>query len=92
MNELDRTILTKYRTGSHSLNVQKGRSNRTQRKDRLCICNLGIQDITHVLFHCNNTQIIRDCKFPYNNLHEFFNDTLRAPDILRMIEHILKLR
>ena len=92
INELDRTILTKYRTGSHYLNIQKGRYNATQRKDRLCKCKLDVQDITHVLFHCNITQTIRDSNFHYNNLTELFSDTIKAPDILRMIEHKLLLR
>ena len=92
IREPDRAILTKYRTGSHSLNVQRGRSNCTQRADRLCKCKLGIQDLNHVLFHCNLTQDLRHQNFQYKNLFEFFSDTEKAPDILRAIEHILKLR
>ena len=92
ISEMDRIILTKYRTGSHSLNVQRGRSNRTQRTDRMCKCNVGIQDMNHVLFQCELTQTIRNRNFHYNNLCEFFSDIRKAPDILRTIEHILKVR
>ena len=92
ISERDRIILTKYRTGSHSLNVQSGRSNRTQRNGRMCKCNVGIQDMNHVLFQCELTQIARNHNFHYNNLCEFFSDVRNAPDILRTIEHILKLR
>ena len=92
IRETDRIILTKYRSGSHFLNIQKGRSARTQRSDRLCVCKDGVQDLSHVLFKCERTQMLRDSMLLYSNLNEFFCDIANAPDILRKVECKLKLR
>ena len=53
-----RTIITKYRTGSHSLPIQSGRLVGEERDERKCICNDDIQTIDHVLFDCNLTRNI----------------------------------
>lgn len=92
IRETDRLLLTKYRSGSHFLNIQKGRCANIQRSDRLCVCKDGVQDLPHVLFNCERTEIIRDSMLRYSNLHDFFCDINKAPDILRTLEHKLKLR
>ena len=92
LNESHRMIMTKYRTGSHYLNVQKGRYTSTERGKRTCECNNGIQDIKHVIFQCTLTEKLRDENFRSNNLFEFFDDVQYAPIYLNMVEHILKLR
>ena len=89
--EIDGIMLTKYRSGSHYLNVQKGRCINTRRNDRLCPCGLGVQDISHILFTCILTSDIRQ-SFTHNNLVDFFNDIVNSPHILRMMEHKLMLR
>ena len=92
ISELDRMILTKYRSGSHFLNIQKGRCSKTMRSARTCVCNVGVQDISHILFRCAITSPIRDHAFTYRNVEELFCDNLNAPVILRTVEHLLKLR
>ena len=92
LSESDRIILTKYRSGSHYLQVQKGRSSNTKRLERLCSCQNGIQDIHHVIFDCEKTALVRNNSTQYNTLDEFFNDLTNAPIILRKIERLLKLR
>ena len=91
INENDRNILTKYRTGSHLLNIQKGRYNRVDRNNRLCICNAAVQDLEHVIFYCKLTERIRAVNFDFTNLNDFFEDLFNAPCILRAIERILDL-
>ena len=57
--EADRYTITKYRTGSHLLMIQMGRSQNTPRNDRLCQCGNEIQTIDHVLFKCALTEVIK---------------------------------
>ena len=66
--EFERINITRYRTGSHNLQIEKGRHNRTSREDRLCICQTGIQTLNHVIFLCPLTKRLPDI----SNLHEFF--------------------
>ena len=89
--EIDRIMLTKYRSGSHYYNVQKGRCINTRRNERLCPCGLGVLDISHILFTCILTSDIRQ-SFTHENVVDFFNDIVNAPHILRMMEHKLMLR
>ena len=56
--ESDRYILMRYRTGSHNLRIQKGRTMNEKREERTCMCNHGVQTIDHVLFHCELTKHI----------------------------------
>ena len=90
VNEKDRIILTKYRTGSHYLNMEKGRVNSTNRENRMCSCKMDVQSIKHVVFNCAITQEFRN--FQYNTLDEFFADVVKAPHFLRMMEYVLKLQ
>ena len=50
--EFQRVLVTQYRTGSHNLRIESGRTPYIPREDRLCGCNTGIQTIEHVLLHC----------------------------------------
>ena len=51
--EFQRICITRYRTGSHNLAIEKGRMNgSTARDERLCPCNSDTQTIKHVLLHC----------------------------------------
>ena len=78
ISESDRLLLTKYRTGSHHLNVQKGRLINIQRSDRLCLCNSFVQYLHPIIFQCNVTQSIRDNNFACSNLEEFFSDIITS--------------
>lgn len=66
--EFERINITRYRTGSHNLQIEKGRHNRTAREHRLCICQTGIQSLNHVIFSCPLTTRLPDT----TNLHQFF--------------------
>ena len=51
--EFQRICITRYRTGSHNLAIEKGRMNGSiARDERLCPCNSDTQTIRHVLLHC----------------------------------------
>ena len=51
--EFQRICITRYRTGSHNLAIEKGRMNgSTVRDEHLCPCNHDTQTIRHVLLHC----------------------------------------
>ena len=67
--EFERINITRYRTGSHNLHIEKGRHNRTARENRLCISHTGIQTLNHVLFLCPLTSRLPDI----SNLNEFFS-------------------
>jgi hypothetical protein len=68
MREYDRKAVTRIRTGSHRLMIEKGRWYRLRREDRLCECG-AIQDELHVLQDCPllaNER--RDCDNPLFNI------------------------
>ena len=52
--EVERILVTRYRTGSHSLAIETGRYTRplTERKDRLCKCKTGVQTVLHCFTEC----------------------------------------
>ena len=51
--EFQRTSITRYRTGSHNLAIEKGRMfGGMERDERLCLCNREIQTVKHVLLDC----------------------------------------
>ena len=70
--ELERELVTRFRTGSHSLAVEIGRYSNVLRENRLCSCGNGVQTVWHVFAECSETRDIvqRD----YNNLREIFDD------------------
>ena len=55
INEADRIILTKYRTGKHYLNIQRGHFYSVDRNKCQCKCKQGIQDMKRVILQCNMT-------------------------------------
>ena len=55
MFELDRITITRYRSGSHNLMIEKGRfigMFKAPRNERLCSCNLEVQTLRHCLLVC----------------------------------------
>ena len=59
--EFQRICITRYRTGSHNLAIEKGRMlGGTARDERLCLCGLDTQTIKHVLLHCPLLNGIRE--------------------------------
>ena len=90
LNETDRLLLTKYRTGSHDLNIQKGRYSNVDRDQRLCVCKDDVQNIHHVIFYCKLTEATRD--FALGDISVFFKDIINAPRYLRIMERVLDLK
>ena len=70
--ESERKIITRFRTGSHSLNIEIMRYSNVPRENRLCLCKSAVQNIWHVFMECTLTRgiITRN----YNNLKEIFDD------------------
>ena len=59
-HEFQRIVITRYRTGSHNLRIEKDRRlPNSTREDRICACNTGIQTIKHVLQECPKLTEIR---------------------------------
>ena len=82
--EFERIHITRFRTGSHNLKIEKGRHSRIAREDRLCECNTGIQTLNHVIFTCPLTTRLPNT----TNLHEFFTQT--PHDIVTYIQSFSK--
>ena len=73
--EHERTIISRFRTGSHSLRIETGRYNNICRSDRLCQCGLNIQTILHVFTDCPLT-------LPHlNNQYESLNNIFETDNI-----------
>ena len=65
--EFERVLITRYRCGSHSLKIEKGRYDRIERNMRLCTCQ-SVQTLQHVVLECPHTKRIENV----TSLKEFF--------------------
>ena len=70
--EYERELVTRFRTGSHSLAVELGRYSNTPRENRVCRCGTGVQTVWHVFSECPLTRTIVQTN--YSNLNEIFDD------------------
>ena len=70
--ETDRLMLTRFRCGSHSLLIEKGRCSNIPRNERLCSCDTGVQTVLHCFSKCPLTQDILVGN--YRNLFDVFQD------------------
>ena len=70
--EYERELVTRFRTGSHSLAVEIGRYSNIERENRLCKCGDGVQTVWHVVSECRYTRNI--VQKSYNNFEEVFDD------------------
>lgn len=70
--ELERELITRFRTGSHSLAVETGRYGNVPRENRLCSCGQGVQTVWHIFKECPTTKpiLLKD----YDSLQEVFED------------------
>ena len=68
--KFERELITRFRTGSHSLAVETGRYLNIIRENRLCSCGNGVQTVWHVMAECCETRDIIDKT--YINLKELF--------------------
>ena len=82
--EFQRVCISRYRTGSHNLKIESGRITSTDREERLCLCNTGIQSISHVLLHCPMLDTIRE-KYNVENVV----DGIMQENFLLEMERIL---
>ena len=72
LTENERILITRFRTGSHSLAVEIGRFSNVKRENRLCVCGDGVQTVWHIFTECQFTRTIVNKRF--NNLSEIFQD------------------
>ena len=70
--EFEIELVTRFRTGSHSLAVELGRYSNITRENRLCSCGNGVQTVWHVMAECCETRDI--VQKNYNDLREVFDD------------------
>ena len=86
--EFPLVMITRYRTGSHNLRIEKDRRipNSIQ-EDRVCKCNMGVQTIHHVILDCPLLQDSR-LKYGVNDIQSgIMND-----DFLVEMETVLNIR
>ena len=90
MLETGCVLLTKFRCGSHSLNIEMGRYARPliPRNQRLYICNQGIQTVLHCFTGC--PIVLPHLQSNYIDLESIFQDKEICINLL-MICKILKL-
>ena len=86
--EFQRVVITRYRTGSHNLRIEKDRRfPNSKREDRVCKCNIDIQTVHHVIMNC---PLLQDCRLKYgidNTQSGITND-----DFLLEMECILDIK
>ena len=84
LTENERILLTRFRTGSHSLAIETGRFSNTPRENRLCLCG-SVQTVLHIFTDCPLTRDLLVDK-NYANLQCIFDD----PHVLSLIVSIAK--
>ena len=92
--EIDRKVITRYRTGCHKLKIQTGRMAGDGRDTRLCSCGVDVQTLAHVLFTCSLTTNIRQVQEMHSTtLEQFFDesDHMKTAAILKAVEKQLKI-
>ena len=82
-------MVTRFRTGSHSLAIETGRYSNTPRENRLCSCGEGIQTVWHVFAECSRTRTIVTKN--YTKMSDIFDDE-DVPKVLLAITKELKIR
>ena len=56
-----RSILTKFRIGSHNLEIETGRHKNLQENEHICkLCQKGKEDEIHFLMECSKLNSVRD--------------------------------
>ena len=83
--ELDRIILSRYRTGSHNLRIESGRMAKPSelREDRLCLCTTDIQTLKHCLLSCPLLDELKE-SYGIDSIPEFMSDSGTAKYLLEM--------
>ena len=83
--ELDRIILSRYRTGSHNLRIESGRMAKPfePREDRLCLCTTDIQTLEHCLLFCPLLDELRE-RYVIDDISEFMSNSCTAKYLYEM--------
>ena len=89
--ETDRIIISRYRSGFHNLNIEKGRmcNPKIPREERLCLCNNEIQTLEHCLLRCTILQDLRE-QYSFPSVNAAFGNPNIATFLLQM-ENILRI-
>ena len=88
--EIERILITRFRTGSHSLLIETGRYHnaRTPRDQRMCSCKEEIQTVHHILIKCKVLQHLRvielDTVEKYSEWDGIYNFLLHASKVLKI--------
>ena len=86
--ETDRILLTRFRCGSHSLFIEKGRFSNVRLFNRVCLCGTGVQNILHCFTVCPLTLPLLVRR--YKDLKEIFDDK-NICDLLHKVCKTLKI-
>ena len=89
ITELERIILTRFRTGAHNLKIECGRHIGLERDLRLCNCEQSIQTVKHIVFNCTLLDGIR--RHNFNTLKEFL-ESKNAVKFLVNAMKVLKIK
>ena len=86
--ETDRIIISRYRSGSRNLNIEKGRmcNPKIPREERLCLCNNKIQTLEHCLLRCTILQDLRE-QYSFPSVNAAFDN----PNIARFLLQMKKI-
>ena len=90
--EKERILLSRYRTGSHSLRIETGRmcTPSMPREERLCCCNTDVQSLHHVLLECPLIADLR-AEYPFQSIEEAFKRDDIAQFLMKM-ERLLGIK
>lgn len=83
-SQINRQIITKFRTSCHDLEIERGRYNGILAKDRICqLCKKSVEDEFHFLFKCNS---LKDIRFPFiDKLTSQFQNVKKISDAKKFI-------
>ena len=87
--EFEHELVTRFRTGSHCLEIELGRYSNIKRENRLCICGNDVQTIWHIFMQCPITYSLGYRN--YHSLHELFADE-NVHSMLLVITNRLKIQ
>ena len=88
--EIERILITRFRTGSHGLLIETGRYHnpRRPRDQRMCSCKEEIQTVHHILIKCKLLQHLRvielDTVEKYFEWDGIYNFLLHASKVLKI--------
>ena len=84
--ETERIMVTRFRTGSHSLSIELGRYSNIPRLERKCCCGTSVQTLWHVFSECPLTLPLIDTRYP--NLQAIFLDEKVHQHLMRITKKL----